>query len=64
MCYTELLQFKIMFENSTVHLSAICNLCTKIACCSSELIFMFLHAGGSKYIMQASNSSREPAFLL
>jgi len=33
-----------MFETTTVDLNEICNSCPKIAFCSSELIFTFLHA--------------------
>jgi hypothetical protein len=33
------------FEKSTVNLSAICKLCAKIACCSSDLIFTYLDVG-------------------
>jgi len=37
-----------MFGNLTVNLSALCNWCAKIACCSSELVFTFLYAGSNK----------------
>jgi hypothetical protein len=36
-----------MFENPTANLSALCNSCAKIACCSSELIFAFIYACSS-----------------
>ena len=36
-----------MFKNPKVNLSALCNSCAKIACCSSELIITFLYAGSS-----------------
>ena len=42
---TDLLQFAINVRNSTVNVSAHCNSCAKIACGSSQLIFMFLYAG-------------------
>jgi hypothetical protein len=43
-------------KNPTVRLDAICNSCAKIACCASDLIFTFLHAGKSLEI-GGSNSS-------
>jgi len=52
-----------MVENPTVNLSALCISCAKIACCSSELKFMFLYAGGQAE-MQTSNWSRVTSVLL
>ena len=34
-------------ENPTVNLSAFCNSCAKISCCSSELFLTFLFAGSN-----------------
>jgi len=34
-------------ENPTVNLNSLCNSCTKLACCSSELIFTFLYVGSN-----------------
>ena len=34
-----------MFENSTVNIHALCNSCGDVACCSSECVLTFLHAG-------------------
>ena len=34
-------------ENPTVNLSALCNSCAKMACCSCELIFTFVYADSS-----------------
>jgi len=34
-----------MFENSTVNISALCNSCEDVACCSSECVLTFLYAG-------------------
>ena len=34
-----------MFENSTVNISALCNSCEDMACCSSECVWTFLCAG-------------------
>jgi len=50
-----------MFENPTVNLSALCNSSTKIAWCSSDLIFTFLYAGSS--IRNASEWSRVSTLL-
>jgi len=50
----DLLEFKLIFENTTVNLSALCNSCAMIAFCSSELIFAFLYMGSSSH-----NASRQ-----
>ena len=36
-----------MFENLTINFNAVCNSCAEIACCSSELTFMYLYAHSS-----------------
>ena len=33
-----------MCENSTVNISALCNSCEDMACCSSECVLTFLYA--------------------
>ena len=33
-------------KNHTIDLNALCNSCAKIMCCSFELVFAFLYAGG------------------
>jgi hypothetical protein len=35
----------IMFENSTVSISALCSSCEDMACCSAECVLTFLYAG-------------------
>jgi hypothetical protein len=39
-----------IFENSTVSISALCNSCQDVACCSSECILTFLCAGDNIYL--------------
>jgi len=34
-----------MFENSTVNITALCNSCEDMACCSSERVLTFPYAG-------------------
>jgi len=34
-----------MFENSTVNISALCNLCEDMVCCSTECVMTFLYVG-------------------
>jgi hypothetical protein len=36
-----------MFENPTLKINALCNSRAKMACCSSQLMLMFLYAGSS-----------------
>jgi hypothetical protein len=36
-----------IFENSTVNISAFCNSCENMACCSAEFILTFLYASSS-----------------
>jgi len=36
---------KVIYENSAVKVSALCNSCAKIACCSSELRCAFFYGG-------------------
>jgi hypothetical protein len=44
---SNLWRFAMHFENPTVNLSALCNSCPTMACCSSELIFTLFYAGSS-----------------
>jgi len=39
-----------MFANPTANPNALLNSCAKIACCSSELIFMFPYTGSNVQI--------------
>ena len=52
-----------MIQNLTVNLSALCNSCAKVSCCSSQLISrVFMQLAASK--MQASSSSGVSTFAL
>jgi hypothetical protein len=52
-----------VFQNPTVNLSALCNSCAKIACCSSELIFTFFMLAAAPK-MRASNLSGASTFIV
>ena len=51
---TKLVQF-IMFENS-VNISALCNSCEDMACCSSECVLMFLYVAITSSMLTSSLS--------
>jgi hypothetical protein len=42
-CSSDLVQY--VFEKSTINISALCNSCEDMACCSPECILTFLFAG-------------------